>query len=338
MSKQFAESFFPSFTSFLSSPDYAPSFLVHVWNFIFPDDVSTLCSLPSRNTSHVSYIPHRPCLAVAAMIGIVIGLKPREDRKKIYHDGSTRMVLTHSILESWSKSLTTFGSMNVAGLMHHCILPPPSCYQNMNSAREYVDNILWGADCIFTGLSSIQIIIMAGLIYSTYAKKQNSKEVASLKHSIKRWRMLVLVSLLAMAATISMLCQLFFIGSIDLRAASTFIEMTYLLPLQVAAMALLPLFVASAFKSFGIRSKQRIYGSQVAILGGTLVVLGVLLDAPLCHCVSTYAPSIKASPLLYDIYHLPTLVFLGCDISFLGLNTWINALVDELAIENKKEH
>lgn len=333
MSKEFAQSFFPSLTSFVSSPDLAPSFLVDAWNAIFPDNVTTICRLPPTHT----FIPQRPCLAIAAMIGAFIGLHLGSDRRMLHREDGAHGILAVSIHDTWSKSLITFGSMNVVALIHHCIIPPPTSYQNYHSARKHVDNILWGADCIFTGLSSINLTIMAWLLYNSYTEKNNSKEVKSMKRSIMRLRISVHISLFAIAATLPMLLQLFRNGHIDFwAAASTSIEMVYLLPVGVAASFLFPLAIASAFNVLGMCNKRSITGARVAILGGTLVLASLPLDAPLCNFVSKQASSIKISPLLNDVYHLPTLLFMGCDVAFLGLNMWVNDLIHELSAQNKK--
>mmetsp|Transcript_4553 Transcript_4553/g.10201 ORF Transcript_4553/g.10201 Transcript_4553/m.10201 type:complete len:337 (+) Transcript_4553:99-1109(+) len=335
MSKEFAQSFFPSFTSFVSSPDLAPSFLVNSWDFIFPDDVVTLCSLPPK----VAYIPRRPCLAIASLIGAYIGLNLKSGRRILPREDSIHAILVNSIHESWVKSRVAFGLMNVAALLHHCIIPPPISYQNMNSARKYVDNITWGADCIFTGLSSINLFIMAWLVYKSCAEKKSSKEVKSLTHSIGRLRLSVHVALFTIAVTLPMILDLVFRnGHIDFwSAASTTVEMVYLIPLGAAASLLFPLVVATAFKDFGVCKKGSVDGARVAIFGAILIMASLPLDASLCYFVSNHVPNIKTSPLLHDIYHLPTLLFVGCDVVFWGFHMWINDLINELLAKNIKD-
>ena len=272
------------------------------------------------------------------MIGAFIGLKLGTDGRMLHRENDAHPILAVSIYESWSKSLIAFGSMNVVALIHHCIIPPPTSYQNFHPARKHMDTILWGADCIFTGLSSINLFIMAWLLYISYKEKQNPTEVTSLKRSIRRLRITAHVYLFAIAATLPMFLQLFRNGHIDFwAAASTSIEMVYLLPLEVAASFLLPLVIVSAFNVFGICNKRSITGARVTIFGGILVLASLPLDAPLCNFVSKQVPSIKTSPLLHDIFHLPTILFMGCDVAFLGLNMWVNDLIHASSAQNKKD-
>ena len=336
MSKVFAQSFFPSFTSFVSSPNLAPSFLVIAWDAIFPDDVGAICGLPQdASILHLS----RPCLGVAAMIGAYIGLKSRsfKDGRGNQNDYvSDRGMLGFCIYEAWTKSRTAFGLMNLVALAHHCIVPPRKSYHSFNSHRKLVDNLLWAADCIFTGVSSIHLTIMALLIYRLYAVKKNSSDVTSLTRSTFRMKMIVSMSLVSFASSLSILHQLCRNERIDLWAATgTFTEMIYLIPLASASLFLFPLVIHSASKMCPV--KNSFTGARIAILGGIFVLMSLPLDSSLCYFVSSNAPSIKTSPLFYDIFHLPTLVFLGCDLSFLGLDMWLNSLMHELIEQNKKE-
>mmetsp|Transcript_13078 Transcript_13078/g.27778 ORF Transcript_13078/g.27778 Transcript_13078/m.27778 type:complete len:338 (+) Transcript_13078:115-1128(+) len=335
MSKEFSQRFFPKFTSFLSSPDLAPSFLVGAWNNIFPEDVSILCSLPPK----IAYFPQRPCLAIAAIYGAFIGLNSHFRRKKrtLHHDDSARRILAVSIQDSWSRALLAFGSMNVAALVHHCIIPPPKSYRNELSAREFIDSILWAADCIFTGLSSINLFIMAYLLYISYTKKFISTETLSLKQTIKRLRKSAHVSLLAIAVTTAMCLQLYCDGYFDfwvaLRAS---IGMVYLIPLKAAALCLLPFALACAFNVSGAFNTRSVTGARIAILGTMLIPASLCFDASMCRFVSKHAPNIKSSLLLHDVHHLPTLIFIGCDITFVGFDIWVNGLIQELLTQNKK--
>jgi hypothetical protein len=115
----------------------------------------------------------------------------------------------------------------------------------------------------------------------------------------------------------------------------TCIEMIYLIPLASAFLFLFPLVINSASKMCPVDNK--VAGARIAVLGGIYVLMSLPLDSSLCYFVSSIAPSIKTSPLFYDIYHLRTLVFLGCDLSFWGLDMWLNALMYELIEQNKKE-
>ena len=111
--------------------------------------------------------------------------------------------------------------------------------------------------------------------------------------------------------------------------------MFYLVPVEAAALCLFPLLIISAFNISGERNNYSIAGAWIAIFGGAVLVLGVVFDAQLCYFVSDNLPSIKASPILYDMFNLVTLVFLGCDIAFLGLNIWVQSLTRDLVVQKK---
>ena len=334
MSKEFAQSFFPSFTTFLSSPDVAPSFLVEAWSNVFPDDVTSLCSEPSH-----TFILQRPCLAMAATIGAFVGLnlgyRSRLHCKNVTQSRS--ITETMSIHESWSKSATAFGYMNLAAFAHHCITPLSPPYENeISTSIKYMGNILWGADCIFTGISSINLSIMAWLVFRR--KYIDSSTTTTHKDMIKWLKVAVHVILISIAATLAILWQLLYTGHVEFwAAASTFVELFYLVPVEAAALCLFPPLIVSALNVSGECNKDSIVGAWIAIFGGVVLVLGVVFDAQLCYFVSDNLPSIKASPILYDMFNLVTLVFLGCDIAFLGLNIWVHSLTRDLVVQKGKE-
>eukprot|EP00578_Thalassiosira_sp_NH16_P027306 CAMPEP_0181089588 /NCGR_PEP_ID=MMETSP1071-20121207/7384_1 /TAXON_ID=35127 /ORGANISM="Thalassiosira sp., Strain NH16" /LENGTH=251 /DNA_ID=CAMNT_0023171549 /DNA_START=483 /DNA_END=1235 /DNA_ORIENTATION=+ len=224
------------------------------------------------------------------------------------NDDCARTILAFSICESWSRSGIAFGLMNAVALMHHCMIPPPESYRNANIARKHIDDILHAADCIFTGLSSMQLTIMAMLIYRSCSKIQDP---TSLKRLIKMLTVVVFGLLLAMAIALPAMVQLFYYGHIDFwETANSFVEMIYILPIQTAAVFIFPFVFASASNAFTVpgtckKDRSTSYGARVAILGCFIAAAGLLLDASLCNFVSTNAQSIKSSRLFNDIYHFP---------------------------------
>jgi hypothetical protein len=346
MSKEFVQLFFPALSSLLSSPDSSPSLLVDAWNKIFPDDVSKLCRLPSSSSSSSPpinginrYTLHRPCLAISAMIGIMIGLQPHHLSKSVpvQHrsgEGFTTE-LVDSIHDAWSKSRTAFGVMNLVAMILHCILPS---FKQESHTIVMIGNFFWAADCIFTGISCIHLIHVAMLMYSL---DENSKcsitDVTILNCSRKRASKIIHGSMLVSVASLSLVCQLRQTGYFDpLITACTFIEMLYIIPLISAISFLFPAAFCRAFTIHRACNKNSILGSRIAILGGIVAVASVAFDSSLCYIISAHLPRIKTTHLLYDIYHLPTLVFLGCDISFWGLGIWIDGLISFLSESNKK--
>lgn len=344
MSKALAETFLPSLTSFVRA--IAPS----VWLTIFPEDVTVLCSI------HRDQWPSRPCLGMSAILGAHIGLKKARvgarsyvttrpclavGRWKLGHCDSNfstpREMLIFNIHECWRISQITFGLMNVIAWAHHCLLPHPTSYDNANyyghNNRKMVDTFLWILDCILTGVSSTYLTNMALLIFMIQYdfSKNSSRDLLCL-------RVGVIATLITTVTFVTLLYQLLFQQDDDgirlfAAAASTFIELIYLIPLATGASSLFPLVMGSAFQ-LDSANKKSVTGARIAILGVMIVLIGVPLDSSLCYFISAYAPSITTSSLFYDAFYLPTLVFLGCDISFIGLNIWLeNTLIQELKIQ-----
>jgi hypothetical protein len=335
MSKELIHHFFPTLTSLLSSPDVSPSFFVDLWNKIFPDDVSRLCSLPPSLTPNDTFrqSPHRPCLAIAAIIGAIIGLKHQAVG---YHRGECfrREGLEFSIHDAWSKSRRAFGLMNVVAMVLHCVLPST---QHDTNAITVIVTFLWAADCIFTGISSINLILVALLVYSLGENRESSTNATIFKCSRKRTSILVHTSIIVILASLSLLFQFRLTGHFDLWvAASTCIEMMYIVPLILASVFLFPVIICNAFNICGARNKTSMLGARIAILGVIVVVTSVAFDSSLCFLITDHASRLKTSQLFNDIYHLPTLVFVGCDISFGGLGMWVNAVIS-CALEQKKK-
>ena len=230
--------------------------------------------------------------------------------------------------------------MNAVALLHHCIMPPPASYQtSTNSARRFIDSTLWALDCIFRGISSIWLIVTAWMMYNLYTNQYDA-DVESIKRTIKRFQFILIGSLYFMILVVSMLIQHVSNENVtDIwKVASTAIELIYLIPVQFAALSLLPLAIA---RSFNIHNNEESRaGAFLALLGGFLIVASLPLVYSLSYYITTNTPNIKESTILYDAFHLPTLVFLGCDISFFGLQMWVNALTQQYEQpdeQNKKE-
>mmetsp|Transcript_33754 Transcript_33754/g.64283 ORF Transcript_33754/g.64283 Transcript_33754/m.64283 type:complete len:337 (-) Transcript_33754:376-1386(-) len=324
MSKAFAESFFPHVTHFLSSHEKAPSFLVTIWESLFPQQISTLCGLHhvSNESSHrYMYIPRRPCLSAACIIGAYIGMtRGSASRKRGGIIDHRNNALARGIFDNWSRAAWKFGWMNVVALLHHCIIPSlPSL------SKGYIDNLTWALDCIFTGASSINIIIAALLIGITMFEDRPEFDAIYANTPLDDNIVCVLregIYFAFLPITIAMMFLLLAWKNGIRVAISESIELFYLVPLSIAAAFLFPL----------ISKNRNVAGARIAVFGGAIVVASLPLDARLCTVVSEYAPSIKSSPLFYDSYHLPTLVFVGCDIAFLGLDAWVMGMVNQLHI------
>lgn len=312
MDKEFVQSFFPFVTAYVSSSERAPAIIFHAWNFIFPDQ--SHCDQHYHDKSSLLQI-QRPCLAMAAVLGAYIGIR--------YGRGITHLNQKHDDLlvavvnDSWSKSSTFFGCMNISALVHHCIFP---------------NNASWFLDCAFTGASSLNLFttsillwILYGLEFSErFQKIMENKTLESIKQYIRMLERAtkVVVAIMIHTAMVVM-------GGRDsevevsLAAASNAVEMFYFVPLVMAICVLFPITLIGALCQNNTASYR---GPLVALLGGALIAVAPLLGQPICRFVSDYMPGVNDSSLLYDCYHLPTLAFLGCDISFYGLGVWIRDL------------
>ena len=335
-SKDFATSFFPVFTSFVSSSELAPSFLVNAWNSIFPDDN---CGLPLQQSN---IIPNRPCLAVTAILGAYIGLKLTKYKTTVIRKDSNncRGELFHEIYFTWSQATKYFGYMNVVALLHHCFFPPPTSYDN--NLRRYMDNTLWALDCFFTCVSSAQLIILTCLIYNLYTLKDNDTTLNSIIYTIQKIRFWVVEVLSITITILSIMLQYYIVGSDDISFSmivknSVTIELCYLFPLQIAAMLLLPLFIARVCNIYKAHDDESINGILITLFGGVVIGASLPLDSRLCSWISTHAPYIKESALLYDMFHMPTILFLGCNISFVGLSMWINSITQQHQQKDKSK-
>lgn len=308
------QSFFPFVTSYVSSsPERAPAIILHAWNFIFPDQSS--CDQHHHDRSSPILI-QRPCLAMTAILGAYIGIRHGRGITNLNHQKHEDLLLA-VINDSWSKSSTFFGCMNISALVHHCIFP---------------NNASWFLDCAFTGASSLNLFttsillwILYGLEFSEqFQKIINNKTIGSIEQYIITLERVVKVVVAIMIHT-----AMDVMGGRDsevevsLAAASNGTELFYFVPTVMAIGVLFPITLIGVLCQTNNASYR---GPLVALLGGALIAVAPLQGQTICRFVSDYMPGVNDSSLLYDCYHLPTLAFLGCDISFYGLGVWIRDL------------
>ena len=311
MDKEFVQSFFPFVTSYVSSPKRAPAVILHAWNFIFPDQCCNQHYIDEK-TSLLQI--QRPCLAMAAALGAYVGIR-RYGRGVTSFNQKHEDLLVVVMNESWSKSSTFFGCMNISALVHHCIFP---------------NNVSWALDCAFTGASSLNLFttsillwILYGLEFSErFQKVMGDKTVESIEQYI---RTLEGAAKVIVAIMIHTAMSILGDGEVELSlaAASNAVELIYFAPLAMAVFVLFPITLIGVLYQNNNASCR---GPLIALLGGVLIAVATLLGQPICRFISDYMPGVNDSSLLYDCYHLPTMVFLGCDISFYGLGVWIRDL------------
>lgn len=253
-----------------------------------------------------------PCLAVTAVLGAYIGM---HDRRGIRNCHQKHDDLISLVNESWSKSSIFFGCMNISALVHHCIFP---------------NNVSWCLDCVFTGVSSLHLFTTSILLWIFYGLEfsrrfQNRMEKKTIESIEKHIRILEIAAKVFVAITIHTAIGVLGDGEVEISVvgASNAVELFYFVPLAMAVFVLFPITLIGAVSNSSSASCR---GSLIALLGGALIVAATLLGKPICRFVSDYLPCINDSRLLYDCYHLSTIVFLGCDVSFYGLGIWIKDL------------
>eukprot|EP00986_Skeletonema_menzelii_P010721 scaffold5350_cov127-Skeletonema_menzelii.AAC.1 len=295
MSKEFVQSFFPFITSYVSS-ERAPIVILHAWNFIFPD------TCKHHHEAALSPLQiQRPCLAMAAVLGAFIGIKYGRGIKNCNqkHDD-----LISLINESWSKSSTLFGCMNISALVHHCIFP---------------SNVSWALDCAFTGVSSLHLFTTSILLWILWI--ENVMEEKTIEIIERHIRIIEGAAKVVVAITIHTAMSVLGDSRVEISVAgaSNAVELFYFVPLFMSICVLFPITIIGVIYK---NSNSSCRGPLISLLGGALIIATTLLGESICQFVSDYLPSINDSSLLYDCYHLPTIVFLGCDISFYGFGIW----------------
>ena len=163
-------------------------------------------------------------------------------------------------------------------------------------------------------------------------------EQSSTECTIIKLKRIARLSQATIILVIPVLCHFFYVGTTVFEALlSLSVELAYLVPLLASTIFLFPLVAIGAVGKFGfvnekILQYQQFNGAHIAVCGGLLIVASLPLDAPLCKLVTSHAPNVKESFLFYDIYHLPTILFAGCDVAFLGLDMWLDALIRKLSL------
>ena len=291
-----------------------------------PENCEHLCHDPVSSPSASSILQlQRPCLAMVAALGAYIGLRYGRmgERNTASHSRHNDDVLLSAISDSWSKASTFFGCMNIVALLHHCIYP---------------SNILWFLDCAFTGISSLSLTTTAMLLWALYLSEYFSERLKKIlenetNESIGRYIRMIEGAMKVVVAII-IHTGLSVLGvdekvEISVAEAANAVELFYFTPLVMMILVLYPITWIAVFKTNSASNR----GPLTAILGGPFFAVGGLLAAPICQFVSDY-PSIIDSTLFYDCYHLPTIIFLGCDLVFYGLGKWINDLMGKESLKS----
>ena len=307
MSKQFAESFFPSTLALLHH--YVPS----VIDWALPPNLDVTCpevvlTLPAQDSKVPLSIRH-PTLAAGALVGLLVGVvgwrRYRRDQA------------------SWANAFIYFGAMNTVALPLHCVLP-----RALHVSKPHQYPMLWMLDCLFTGLSSI-CLVLGGLQMAwnmcAPPKQRRNQSVA---------RILQLLELACYGLILIMLGCAHVVGHpmIDFRTGlpeendnsddfwwkePLFVEWVYLGPVLMALWICPPVVLSTLYQAFSRRTANRyalIASITIMAFGVGCAVLGLVGTTLLC----------RWWPL--DVGYLPALVFGGCAISFAGMYFWLSQL------------
>jgi hypothetical protein len=279
MSKQFVESFFPNIFARLRRT--TPTII----DFFFPDDVAQLCPEVAVDV-HGYFTIHNPVLAVGAVVGILIGL-----------GGAWRLGPTMHV--SWTIAFLCFGLMNATALPLHCFLPD----DDTKTMPEHYP-IWWMLDCLFTGWSATAL---TSACLDLYLRRSLLVE----------GKMLPYIWWLGNAILAALSITSFASHQVTLG-----LELVYLLPIGIAACALWPLMIWSSLNNW-VRQERGwiilLISICVSALGGTIVVLGALLDATVCRYIGQPWG---------DTFMVATMAFWGCDVAFAGIAVWLLNAVD----------
>jgi hypothetical protein len=336
MSKVFVHSFFPAFSSLLDT--YLPA----VSQLLLPDDVAELCPEP---TVHVTVpllssivVVRNPVLAVAAIVGIRIGFG---GARRYYHGHDDATSTSPSIL--WSMAYLCFGLMNVAALPLHCLVE--SATDNMTLEHP----LLWVLDCFLTGASSLAIILASlsvhqRRIFPTKWLSDNTGMITvALLHlfmfepnlySWIRWNSNIGVASIACFLWCSYSTpndepqdessqqqQQEFISMMKTLP----LELWYLVPIAIAGQLLFPLLFLLT-SSDGHKDRSGVF---CCIVGATVVILGLVLDATLCRWTQ--------GAQVWDGLMASSLTFWGCDIAFYGMGLWLDKIIFVRSINRKRQ-
>ena len=280
MSKQLIEAFFPA-TARLLEDNFMGALLL---DRLYPDEAAQLCPEVSISIGEDAML-RQPVLAVSAVVGMLIGLVGSiplyQQQPKPY----------------WALAFLTFGLMNMAGLLLHCILEAP----DPDYPQAYP--MLWMWDCYMTGVSS-SFLLLAGWQDLGYLSD---------KKPSTRW-VLLLANTQQLVGVLSI--YLF------LHRKNTYpLELWYLIPPHLLlgnGLWLVPWKNNNPYLLWRMirEAVSNSTGGALFSLGAIAALSGVVLDAPFCFVFQNY---------FFDFLTSGTLMFLGCDLAFGGIFLWVSS-------------
>jgi hypothetical protein len=295
MSKRTIEGFFPGFLQYIIRP--IPVVRGVYEDVLFPDSVAELCpevvlqfQFRYENDDVVVMMVRQPALAISATLGCIIG---------VYGGSIVLLRAKNQNKQSFllSLSLLSFGLMNFAGLFLHCLFSNPG-----SSTTTYPEAApwTWMMDCYMTGVSATAFIL---------ASLQDVQTMLSTRNLLI-WCMCV--NLIGVACVMS-----FF------HLDATFpLELWYLLPVLLTVPVAPGAFFGPSLgscKSLKSLSRRQVTALACLALGGLSIIAGLHLDATFCRWFGDS---------YYDALTVTNMIFLGCDLAFLGIVLWVQGKDD----------
>lgn len=280
-----ADTFFPAILQIINKSSIL-SFLYH--DVIFPEAIAQDCpEYVWRVNSEIQI--RQPFLMMAALWGLAIGFW-----------GYMRLSGGTSSAKYWAWAFWTFGLMNASAIFVHCLWPAPT----IDYPTDYP--CLWVIDTYMTGVSGSHLLI---------ASLQDLQD----HWNIQKW-IRSLGALSNMMQTIGVLCILYFVINPfpSMIQASHLLEVWYLQP---PALAAIPVATWMFDNSILIRGTTRRAASGIPALSisqvifasalPVIAILGIGMDRIWCPLVGYSA--------IRDFLSANTLIFIGCDLAFLGI-------------------
>lgn len=310
MSRAFVESFFPSLSYHLQSPN---SRVRLIYEFLLPADAMQFCPeviarLYTFHGNSQELVIRNPVLLIGSVFGAILGIyiglfdtylgfMPLSYPKK-----SEYPIRNLAPIFWWSVSFLFFGLMNVAAIPLHSFFPLlDSEVTPGKTPLPQQCPFLWIMDSYCTGVFSLALTI-AGC--HSHMNQFRSTDV-----ELNRG---FLLTLLLLVGCIPIARFLLYGSTIEL-------ELWYSLPVAFCATYYaFDLFLAPHLQtgSSPVLTRSPLNSIYIAVL--LILIAGVFLDAPLCRWSSPNRDN-AALPWFWDAGRLPTIAFLACDLAFVGL-------------------
>ena len=252
----------------------------------------------------------QPYLAISAALGILVGVagaivfgsRAAADNGKMETTTKKTLAYPNECNIYLDIAYVTFGAMNICGLLIHCLWDAP------NPTYPKSSPLLWALDCFFTGVSASSL---------GFASLTNLLE--------KRYEIKYLPYYYMLLQTIGLVILISFLW-VD-PSTTICLELWYLLPPIPAGILILADLAISyssnenfdngktPFSTYVRCLQERLMEEKAVLIfvsGSMIALSGILLDAPFCSVVG-------ADTFVLDLPTAGTLMFLGCDIAFLGL-------------------